>query len=65
MLVQSAIVFVNAQKDHARKCLESYLNNGDKTFKWELKDSFKRDDLTFIMYLLLRRNGANLPGRTS
>jgi hypothetical protein len=49
MLVQSAIVFVNAQKKITpENALESYLNNGDKTFKWELKDSFKRDDLTFL-----------------
>lgn len=32
--------------------LDSYLNNGDKTFKWEVKDSFERDGLTFYNLLL-------------
>ncbi|WP_353717420.1 PhoPQ-activated protein PqaA family protein [Dyadobacter sp. 676] len=42
----------HAQKVTPENALESYLNNGDKTFKWELKESFSRDDLTFYQILL-------------
>jgi PhoPQ-activated pathogenicity-related protein len=54
MLVQFLFVFTSyAQKKITpENALESYLNNGDKTFKWELKDSFKRDDLTFYNVLV-------------
>jgi PhoPQ-activated pathogenicity-related protein len=45
-------VFVNAQKVTPENALESYLGNGDKTFKWELKESFTRDNLTFYQLLL-------------
>jgi len=32
--------------------LQSYLNNGDKSLKWELKDSFTQDDATFYNLLV-------------
>lgn len=32
--------------------LDSYLNNGDKSFKWELKETFAQGDLTFYSILL-------------
>jgi PhoPQ-activated pathogenicity-related protein len=32
--------------------LDSYLNNGDKSFKWELKETFTENDLTFYNILL-------------
>ncbi|PWJ59551.1 PhoPQ-activated pathogenicity-related protein [Dyadobacter jejuensis] len=32
--------------------LESYLNNGDKSFKWTIKDSYKLEDLTVYNLLL-------------
>jgi PhoPQ-activated pathogenicity-related protein len=42
----------DAQKVTPENALESYLGNGDKTFKWELKDSFVRGNLTFYNLLL-------------
>lgn len=47
-----AVIFANAQKVTPENALESYLRNGDKTFKWELKETFKRGDLTFYHILL-------------
>jgi PhoPQ-activated pathogenicity-related protein len=44
------ILFVTispAQKITPETALKSYLDNGDKTFKWELKETFTRGDLTF------------------
>lgn len=52
LLAVVAVVFVNAQKVTPENALESYLSNGDKTFKWELKETFKRDDLTFYQILV-------------
>ncbi len=52
LLAIVAVVFVNAQKVTPENALESYLSNGDKTFKWELKETFKRDDLTFYQILV-------------
>jgi len=52
LLAFVAIVSANAQKVTPENALESYLGNGDKTFKWELKETFKRDDLTFYQILL-------------
>nr|WP_229208965.1 PhoPQ-activated protein PqaA family protein [Dyadobacter luticola] len=52
-MIQTALIFtVKAQKITPESALESYLNNGDKTFKWELKDSFVRGDLTYYNVLL-------------
>ena len=52
LLAVAAVILVNAQKVTPENALESYLNNGDKTFKWELKETFKRDDLTFYQILV-------------
>ncbi|ACT94429.1 PhoPQ-activated pathogenicity-related family protein [Dyadobacter fermentans] len=52
LVVFLASGFINAQKITPENALESYLNNGDKTFKWELKESFKRENLTFYQVLL-------------
>lgn len=52
LLAIVAMVFANAQKVTPENALESYLKNGDKTFKWELKETFKRDDLTFYQILV-------------
>ncbi|MCE6992276.1 PhoPQ-activated pathogenicity-related family protein [Dyadobacter sp. CY323] len=41
-----------AQKITPENALESYLANGDKTFKWELKETFQRGDLTIYNLLL-------------
>lgn len=43
---------VRAQQITPENALESYLNNGDKTFKWELKETFGRENLTFYQILL-------------
>lgn len=43
---------VCAQKITPENALESYLNNGDKNFKWELKETFTRENLTFYNILL-------------
>ena len=52
-LFQSFIFNVNAQKAITPEtALESYLDNGDKSFKWELKDSFTNNDNTFYNILL-------------
>lgn len=42
----------NSQKVTPENALESYLGNGDKTFKWELKETVKRGDLTLYQILL-------------
>jgi PhoPQ-activated pathogenicity-related protein len=53
LLIQLAFVFtLKAQKITPETALESYLANGDKTFKWELKDSFVRGDNTYFNLLL-------------
>jgi PhoPQ-activated pathogenicity-related protein len=54
LLIQFLFVFTSkAQKQITPEtALESYLNNGDKTFKWELKDSFTRENLTFYNVLV-------------
>ncbi|TDE12775.1 PhoPQ-activated pathogenicity-related family protein [Dyadobacter psychrotolerans] len=52
-LLQSFTFNVNAQKTITPEtALQSYLDNGDKTFKWELKDSYTKDDLTIYNILL-------------
>jgi PhoPQ-activated pathogenicity-related protein len=44
---------VDAQKNITPEtALDSYLNNGDKSFKWELKETFVKDDLTFYNILV-------------
>ncbi len=51
-LIQILFSFsVNAQIT-PETALASYLNNGDKSFKWELKETFKEEDLTFYNILL-------------
>lgn len=35
-----------------KNALAQYLNNGDKTFKWEVKDSYNLDDVTVYSVLL-------------
>jgi PhoPQ-activated pathogenicity-related protein len=42
----------HAQKITPETALQSYLDNGDKTFKYELKDSYTKDDLTIYNLLL-------------
>ncbi len=46
-------ITVNAQKKITPEtALQSYLDNGDKTFKWEIKDTFKADGVTIYDLLL-------------
>ncbi|MCF0073687.1 PhoPQ-activated pathogenicity-related family protein [Dyadobacter sp. CY261] len=52
LLVLVVSVVVHAQKVTPENALESYLGNGDKTFKWELKESFVHENLTFYQILL-------------
>ncbi|GGM97570.1 PhoPQ-activated pathogenicity protein [Dyadobacter beijingensis] len=56
LFVLLAAIAANAQKVTPENALESYLGNGDKTFKWELKESFSRDNLTFYQILLTSQN---------
>ena len=53
-LVQLSIIFkANAQKTITPEtALQSYLDNGDRSMKWELKDTFTKDNLTFYSILL-------------
>ncbi|WP_409014337.1 PhoPQ-activated pathogenicity-related family protein [Dyadobacter sp. CY326] len=46
------ITAASAQKITPETALKSYLDNGDKTFKWELKETFKRGDVTFYNLLV-------------
>jgi PhoPQ-activated pathogenicity-related protein len=46
------VLAVNAQKITPETALQSYLENGDKTFKWEVKETFAKDGLTFYNLLL-------------
>jgi PhoPQ-activated pathogenicity-related protein len=47
--VYSVQVYAQITPENA---LESYLNNGDKSYKWELKETFTKDDVTFYDILL-------------
>ncbi|NIJ55856.1 PhoPQ-activated pathogenicity-related family protein [Dyadobacter arcticus] len=53
LLIQCVFVSgLKAQKITPETALDSYLANGDKTFKWEAKDSFVIGDVTYYNVLL-------------
>jgi PhoPQ-activated pathogenicity-related protein len=43
---------ISAQKNTPENALKSYMNNGDKTYNWELKDSIVLEDVTAYHLLL-------------
>ncbi|KAA0992450.1 PhoPQ-activated pathogenicity-related family protein [Dyadobacter aurulentus] len=53
LCVQAAILTAKAQtRITPETALESYLNNGDKSLKWELKDQYTKNDQTIYNILL-------------
>lgn len=51
-LVQLLFCFSAEAQITPETALSSYLNNGDKAFKWELKETFTQGDVTFYNILL-------------
>lgn len=41
--------------------LQSYLNNGDQSLKWELKETFRMDDVAFYNVLVTSQKWQNAP----
>ena len=41
------------QKSTPATALQDYLNNGDKTFAWEVKDTYKVNDVDVYSLLLI------------
>ena len=51
-LIQLLFIFQGFAQITPENALDSYLNNGDKSFKWELKETFSEGDNTFYNILL-------------
>jgi PhoPQ-activated pathogenicity-related protein len=50
--VATQCIHLQAQTITPQNALESYLNNGDKSLKWELKDEYVKDNQTIYNILL-------------
>ncbi len=61
LLYSVTVVFAGLNKPVTpENALQSYLNNGDKSFKWEVQDKFKAEDVTLYRIIFTSQTWRNI-----